>query len=88
MKVIDKINKIKYIPAEIKISQQINDIIFDIQRQSKGEFTKGAKFEEVANGLRKKKLLYSDQFVENLIKKLREDRVLYEIDGYWYSVML
>lgn len=88
MKVIERIDKIKYTPAEIKICQQVHDIIFNTNLQFEKEFTRGAKVEEIMQGLTKMRLLYQENFVRNLLKKLKEDYVLCEMDEQWYSVMM
>lgn len=86
--VIEKINKIFYTPAEIELSPRLEEIIFSINLQSEGEFTKGAKFEEIVNGLNKMGLHYSDDFLMTLLKKLKKDFVLQEIDDKWFSTLM
>lgn len=86
--VIEKINKILYTPAEIELSPRLEEIIFKINLQSDGEFSKGAMFDEIAKELEKKGLKYPKHFLMNILQKLKRDFILQEVDGKWHSTML
>lgn len=86
--VIEKINKILYTPAEIELSPRLEEIIFKINLQPEGEFTKGAKFDEIVSGLDKMGLHYPNHFLSNLLQKLKTDFVLQELDSKWFSTLM
>lgn len=84
----EKINKIHYTPDEIELSPKLEEIIFNFNIQSNGEFTRGAKFEEIINKLKKMGLQYHPTLLLNLLRKMKDDYILFEIDGKWYSAMM
>ncbi len=86
--VLEKINKVLYTPVEIELSPRLEEIIFKINLQSEGEFSRGAKFQEIVNGLDKMGLHYPNAFLLNLLQELRKDFILQEIDEKWFSTML
>lgn len=86
--ILEKIDKTLYTTAEIELSIRLEEIIFKINLQSKGEFTRGAKFDEIVKGLEKKGLYYSDIFILNLLKKLKKEFILQEIDNKWFSTLM
>lgn len=86
--VLEKINKILYTQTEIDIVSQIEEVIFKINIQSNGQFTNGAKFSDIQKELKKKKIIHTDEFILNLLRKLKKEFVLQEIDGKWYSCLM
>lgn len=86
--VIEKINKILYTPAEIELSTKLEEIIFKINLQTEGEFTQGAKTEEITDELNKIGLHYTDDFIFGTLRKLKTDFILQEIDKKWFSTLM
>lgn len=86
--VIERINKVLYIPSELELSPKLEEIIFKINLQSEGEFSRGTKFTEIVSGLDKIGLHYPDSFLLGLLRKLKKDYILQEIDEKWFSTML
>lgn len=86
--VLEKINKILYTQTEIDIAPQIEEVIFKINIQSNGQFTNGAKFPDIQKELKKQKISHSDEFILNLLRKLKKEFILQEIDGKWYSTLM
>jgi hypothetical protein len=88
MTVQEKIKKILYTATEIELAPKLEEIIFKINIQYNGEFATGAKFGDIIKRLNTMGLHYSDVFILNVLKKLKNDFVLQEIDEKWYSCLI
>ena len=88
MTVEEKLNKILYTPIEIELSPKLEEIIFKINLQSNGEFTKGVIFEEIIRDLERSGLQYHPTLLLDLLKKMKDNHILFEVGGKWYSTML
>ncbi|MFA4870830.1 MAG: hypothetical protein WC623_21715 [Pedobacter sp.] len=90
MKTLDKITKIKYTSLELELAPKVSDIIRSINLlpNNDPQFTRGAKFDELMTELQKRKLIYPDTQIMNLLTKLKNDAVLANIEKKWYYVVV